>query len=245
MLPDGAVVLPGTDLTNRDRRIRAAGATGGGARRGVSGDSITPRRGVPGCEGHGGPTVRRTGRVPPPGKAARSSSGRSTAKRSSLCGLPIQISFARGSRWVALRHRRAWPTYREFSSGVPRRARRRNVGRLRATAPVDRSQRHNVAPEQVLRHQRLDAGRRVSVRRARPPKVTPVITELPTYDRTLLVATQPRRRPAIGWSSNPTGSTRRALEASADRGRRAQARPHHPELPEPRRLYGVRPSASG
>ena len=65
-----------------------------------------------------------------------------------------------------------------------------------------------------------------------------VVVELPTYDRTLLVASPARRE-----DHRDRARARRHRHARALRRRStaacAEARPHHPELPEPRRLHAA------
>ena len=66
-----------------------------------------------------------------------------------------------------------------------------------------------------------------------------VIVERPTYDRTLLVAAHSAARQLHAVELEPDGIDTEAL-AHAARGRRAaEARAHHPQLPEPRRLHAL------
>ena len=68
-----------------------------------------------------------------------------------------------------------------------------------------------------------------------------VVVEQPSYDRTLLMLERLASRRS-GSSSRTTGSTSPA-RAGARRRPRAEARPHHPQLPQPGRLHALRGEA--
>jgi 2-aminoadipate transaminase len=78
------------------------------------------------------------------------------------------------------------------------------------------AERHGVEPEQRARHQRLDAGGRVPVRRARRRRRR-VIVERPSYDRTLLSLRQ-RGAALTAIALEPDGIDTEALAAALANG---------------------------
>ena len=187
----------------------------------------------------------RVGRTPDRGRRARgltarrlAPAGRSRPRRVPLGTWPSSISFARGAPSLDIVDveglgGRGRPAFDDRSR---RHDRLRDRDRLPAAARVDRR-----APRRRARagdrHQRLDAGRRVPVRRAgrarrlggrRAPDLRPHAA----------VAAQPRRRRADG-RARARRDRRRRRRARARGGRQAEARPHHPQLPEPGRLHAV------
>ena len=71
-----------------------------------------------------------------------------------------------------------------------------------------------------------------------------VIVERPTYDRTLLALRQ-RLADIRMVELEPDGIDVDGVATLIDGGRRAEARAHHPQLPEPGRLHAERPQARG
>ena len=71
-----------------------------------------------------------------------------------------------------------------------------------------------------------------------------VIVERPTYDRTLLALRQ-RLADIRMVELEPDGIDVDGVATLIDGGRRAEARAHHPQLPEPGRLHAERPEARG
>ena len=65
-----------------------------------------------------------------------------------------------------------------------------------------------------------------------------VVVERPTYDRTLL-SLRNRGADVRTVELEPDGIDVAALERAARRAAPAEARPHHPQLPEPRRLHAL------
>ena len=87
-------------------------------------------------------------------------------------------------------------------------------------------------------HQRLDAGGRLPV----PAAVSSPATwwwsrRQPTTARCSRSATSARRSSRSRWRRTASTSTRSPLRSSA--GARPEARPHHPQLPEPGRLHAL------
>ena len=71
----------------------------------------------------------------------------------------------------------------------------------------------------------------------------PVVVESPTYDRTLLNLRNRERRHAHGRARDRRDRHRGVPRAARDR-RPPEARAHHPQLPEPRRLHAVAPTSA-
>ena len=71
-----------------------------------------------------------------------------------------------------------------------------------------------------------------------------VIVERPTYDRTLLALRQ-RLADIRMVELEPDGIDVEGSATLIDEGVRAEARAHHPQLPEPGRLHAERPEARG
>ena len=132
--------------------------------------------------------------------------------------------------------------------------RRRRPARLRARSRPARSptaprpgyppllawiaEKHGVDRRAGDRHQRLDAGRRVPVRAAASSPATSWWSRRPpTTARCSRCATSARR--SCRSRSRPTASTWRRSAGGARGGRAADARAHHPQLPEPGRLHAV------
>ena len=65
-----------------------------------------------------------------------------------------------------------------------------------------------------------------------------VVVEAPTYDRTLL-ALRALGAEVLAIPLEADGIDVAALEQALDGRRAAQARPHHPQLPQPRRLHAL------
>ena len=65
-----------------------------------------------------------------------------------------------------------------------------------------------------------------------------VVVEAPTYDRTLLALRQLGAE-ILAIPLEADGIDVDALEIALEAGRAAEARPHHPQLPEPGRLHAV------
>ena len=96
---------------------------------------------------------------------------------------------------------------------------------------------HDVSPDCIDRHERLDAGRRVPVpeaRRARRPRGRRGAHLRPHAARAAPAGRADPRHPARGGRHR-----RRRARGGAPRGRAPDARAHHPELPEPGRLHAV------
>ena len=149
-----------------------------------------------------------------------------------------QISFARGAPSLDIVDVEGLKAAaaEAFDDRSGRHDRLRHLDRLPAAAQVDRRAPWRRARERD-RHQRLDAGRRVPVRRARRAGRLGD-RRAPDLRPHAAVAAQPRRRRAHGRARDRRDRRRRA-RARAGGGRQAQARPHHPQLPEPRRLHAV------
>ena len=99
------------------------------------------------------------------------------------------------------------------------------------------AERHQVAPEQVVvtnGSMQADA----FLFDALVKSGDSVIVERPTYDRTLL-SLRNRGADVRMVELEPDGIDVRRARAGARRRREAEARPHHPELPEPRRVHAV------
>ena len=127
---------------------------------------------------------------------------------------------------------------RAFESDPGGHDRVRHVGRLPAPARLDRRPPRRRARARA-RHQRLDAGGRVPVRAPRAPRRRGD-RRAPHLRPHAAVAARARGARCTRSSSSPTASTpTRSAGCSAARGRAAEARPHHPQLPEPRRLHAV------
>ena len=125
---------------------------------------------------------------------------------------------------------------------VRRRPRRDDRVRHRrsATCPLRQwiAERHGVERVAGARHQRLDAGRRVPLRRAGAARRRRRGGEADV--RPHAARTSAAAAPRCTWSSwSPTGSTSPARRAAARRGVRPKLRAHHPQLPEPGRRDAV------
>ena len=93
--------------------------------------------------------------------------------------------------------------------------------------------------EQVHRHQRLDAGRRVPVRRARRRRATPSSSSADLRPHAARRCASAAPSIARGRRSSPTASTSTRWRQLLGGGAAPEARPHHPQLPEPGRLHAV------
>ena len=134
---------------------------------------------------------------------------------------------------------------RAFENDPARHDRVRHLDRLPAAAQLDRRPATASSRSQVLvtnGSMQADAFLFDAARRA---PATTVIVERPTYDRTLLSLRQRGARRARGRARARRDRRRRAGATLLAGGVQPDARPHHPQLPEPGRLHAVgRPSAA-
>ena len=99
--------------------------------------------------------------------------------------------------------------------------------------------RHGVEPDRVLVTNGSMQADAFLFEYARAPRATTVIVERPTYDRTLLSLREPRRASCTRSARARRDRRRRARARCSTAASRPEARPHHPQLPEPGRLHAV------